>query len=540
MRTMSRWGISLLATALILSSTGSAWSQCVEYDDYHHYVGGCDSPGIVNAVCVSRDRAYAADGEYGLAVFDLSDPSHPVMMSEVTTTGTAQQVVASGPYVFVGNHEGGLHVFDVTDPSNPSLCGGIGFPDVLQCIGIEGSLVLMSHHATGIRIIDIGNPCEPDLVGEVAVAGDVRSLEVRDGIVYALQDDRIDLIDITDTANPETVGSVQLPGLGTDIAVAGGYAYVINSVGHLMVVNVEDPRYPILTHTTGTQSSVRAVAVKDDRVVVSFIRGIQSFDLANPEYPTPTDILYNGADTKDVAFFGGMVAVAAGSHGIQVFDVGRPDALSPTAVYGTPVSATAITVSGSLAFISYYSYYSDSFTEWTDAGVHLVDISDPGSPHAVKSVATSVASDVVVRDGLAYVADGSEGLVILDCSDPAHAGILSSLFLSAYAHHLFVSDALAFVSVNSGSARAGLRVIDISDPLQPVLLGSADAPGTSYDIAVRGDNAFLAFGEDGVLVADVTDPRRPNSWPRWRRRATPSPSRSRGRTCSSPTVPAFT
>src|SRR5262249_49289403 len=69
--------------------------------------------------------------------------------------------------------------------------------------------------------------------------------------------------------------------------------------------------------------------------------------------------------------------------------------------------------------------------------------------------------------------------------------------------------------VYAGSATNGglFKIIDVSDPAHPAQLGSLDTSET-MDLTVRGSYAFLAdeagFGDGGLRVVDVTDPSLPN------------------------------
>ncbi|HXV13011.1 MAG TPA: FlgD immunoglobulin-like domain containing protein, partial [Candidatus Krumholzibacteria bacterium] len=68
-----------------------------------------------------------------------------------------------------------------------------------------------------------------------------------------------------------------------------------------------------------------------------------------------------------------------------------------------------------------------------------------------------------------------------------------------------VSGDLAFI----GDTGNGLRVLDIEDPANPVLLGTAAPPFACFDIVAHGDLVFVADGAGGLRIVDVTDPTTP-------------------------------
>ncbi len=57
--------------------------------------------------------------------------------------------------------------------------------------------------------------------------------------------------------------------------------------------------------------------------------------------------------------------------------------------------------------------------------------------------------------------------------------------------------------------QGGLQIIDISNPAAPQLIGSFINPGTTTiakGIAVAGNYAYLAYGDDGLIIVDVSTP----------------------------------
>jgi hypothetical protein len=66
-----------------------------------------------------REYAYMADGNSGLAVIDISDPTNPGTPVYEDTTGNARDIYISGDYAYVADDTSGLAVIDISDPTNP-------------------------------------------------------------------------------------------------------------------------------------------------------------------------------------------------------------------------------------------------------------------------------------------------------------------------------------------------------------------------------------------------------------------------------------
>ncbi len=169
------------------------------------------------------------------------------------------------------------------------------------------------------------------------------------------------------------------------------------------------------------------------------------------------------------------------------------------AIVGThqPVvsEASAIVVAGDFAILAN-----------GNAGIEIVDISDPASP-SLLGVGNSgdIANDVAVAGDIAFVAYGTGGLQAYDISDLTNPSSIGANFILTGARGIALTGDHAFVADTFG----GLVVMDVSDPTNPTLAGSYASPGLSYDVAISGNYAFLADGLPGLQVVDITDPASP-------------------------------
>ncbi|MCP4589472.1 MAG: hypothetical protein GY842_01880, partial [bacterium] len=117
------------------------------------------------------------------------------------------------------------------------------------------------------------------------------------------------------------------------------------------------------------------------------------------------------------------------------------------------------------------------------------------------------SQSVFVRDGYAYVGFGPE-LAVLDVSDPAHPGQISTVTLPQggdVADVYAASNGYTYVS----AAEGGLRAVDVSTPAAPVEVGFCSAPDAGFHVAVAGRYAYVAAGDAGLWVIDVSNPAAP-------------------------------
>jgi hypothetical protein len=109
---------------------------------------------------------------------------------------------------------------------------------------------------------------------------------------------------------------------------------------------------------------------------------------------------------------------------------------------------------------------------------------------------------------LAFVADGFNGLRIVDVSDPANAFEVGSYGVQTVAGAVAVA-----IDPDLGHAHAyvadrgsGLRILDVSDPSAPAEVAFRGTIGDVRNVeAVEGPYAYIAGGYIGLRIVDVSD-----------------------------------
>ncbi len=163
-------------------------------------------------------------------------------------------------------------------------------------------------------------------------------------------------------------------------------------------------------------------------------------------------------------------------------------------------TSALLAVSGDLAYISSGS-----------DGLSILDFPDPASPVVLGSISTIDAWLVKVRGGYACVVEAIPNepyyLRIIDVSDPSTPFEVGSLQVPTLASELEVSGGYAYIATYYD----GVRTIDVSDPSAPFPAAIYNAPD-AIDIDVRGDCAYVASADwdGGFLILDVSNPTSPS------------------------------
>jgi hypothetical protein len=131
-------------------------------------------------------------------------------------------------------------------------------------------------------------------------------------------------------------------------------------------------------------------------------------------------------------------------------------------------------------------------------------------------------ADVRVRDGIAYIARGGDGIRIVDVSDPANPSDLGFFESQSdnYNELKVVEGPTGKPYLLVASAASGIFVLDVDDPTKPTMVTRFSpfndpewGVHTLYTEVVGATSyAYLADGfSDNVFVYDVTDPENPSN-----------------------------
>jgi len=241
------------------------------------------------------------------------------------------------------------------------------------------------------------------------------------------------------------------------------------------------------------------------------ITGVQARNAQTPiSIPNVEDLSFVnhiGGSVFAVAKAGNYAYVGMGPRLLvmDVQDPTQPIVLGQTNVLSDTVSR--IRVVGNYAYLS------------VDEGLSIVDVSSPGAPAQVGFFDTfGPLYDIAISDTLAYLAegrvwDGSQflggGLRIIDVSDPANP--IQSSYLNTNQSSNGISLLGTYAYLNNSSGTAGFRVIDISDPALPNEVNFVNVFSVLGFSTINNGYLYFASPTDGLLIFDLADPQNPVS-----------------------------
>jgi choice-of-anchor B domain-containing protein len=267
------------------------------------------------------------------------------------------------------------------------------------------------------------------------------------------------IIDVTDPQNPfEAKVITQTSSL--DLKVWDHYLYCVDGDGSLIddgtIWNIEDPLAPIKVRSL---PSAHNIAVADGYLYLSVgYWGVEIFDLADPARPAMlwNDNTHSG---HDVTIVGNRMYDFHGGSGTFIYDITNKSA--PSMIGGIPNAADmgiAYHHNGAPSTNGNYLYITDELGNSTAPDITVWNITDPSAPYRVRTWTDQ----------------------------------------NATVHNVYVVDDLLFASFYV----AGVRVFDITEPWNPVLLDEYDtSPGYTGNGAFNGCWGLYLDAPSGVIYA---------------------------------------
>jgi len=493
-------------------------------------VGGYATADDAVGVALAWPYVYVAASSAGLVILDATDPADPSLLGSLPLPEPALDVVIDGGLAFVAAGSYGLVVVDVGTPTAPAVLDWVDTDGDASGLTLWDPYIVLADALNGVGIIS-RDPYE--IVKAVNTPGTALSVDVANNHIFVADyDEGLVVIEAANIALAQVVGI--LPGTPPviDVIVDGDTALVANHYAGLLLVDVSNPRIPEAVTRSVGQYDAFGLALDGGRICVAAGPELHVFELGNAA-PAPIFHQYELNVPR---------AVAAGEHYIYAVDYARLNVLEPT-------TGATVGLGGPLydpqdiCLVGSHAYITDG-----GAGLRVADVSDPGDPelgvasylggeakglapdgdHLYVTVSglgivvldlaanpgapvltgfgstPGEASDVVVQDGVAYVADGTQGLHVFDVTNPAAPGTLGQLYTAHNIGYVDVEGNRAY-----GLDEDELVIYDVTDPANIQVLSTLALQGPLQGIEVSGGIAYVADPYVGLYVIDVSVPQSP-------------------------------
>ncbi len=517
------------------------------------YVGRYATGGADLDVAMSGSIAYIANSTNaaGLIRVDMTNPAEPFGLTSLTPGGSVSSVDALSNHLYVACGSSGLTIFSVTNPYSPVEKGFRITTTPAKIVRAMGTFAYVACDGGRLEIINVANSLSPVLSGTYFSPGVIGGLDVTPGFAVVVNTNgAVILVNVSNPASPFPVVTNTISGGASGVRVVGDKAYVRTLAGNLVIVSLpglssaapkieqsvsavvsvagETAAMSIIVSGTpplsyqwsrngvaltndarisGVTNSVLQIAgslLSDSAVysvaVTNTLGSVTSSNtLAVVNAGTP--VLRGGFDpgggqTMAIDSMNSVLYIATGTFGLEVWDALNPR--DPRRLNGTDLAGfcQGIRVFGDFVFIGTGTNGLQTVIA-TNLFVPVTTIGTNNTP------GNSRGLDITGSRG--YLADGANGLVVFDASNPFNPSTLGSFDTPGNANDVQVIGELAYVADGS----SGLRVLSITNPAAITAVGSYDTAGDARNIKILGSNAFIADGVGGLVVLSITNPALP-------------------------------
>jgi hypothetical protein len=271
------------------------WSEAyqVVVADYG-IIGQIQTRGYCEALVVRDSYAYVADGEAGLSIYNVSDPSNLRLAGSIMDTlNLAYGVSLAGHYAYLAYGRKQIQVVDITRTDSLQFLGNINVGSSDPSYGYDlkalDTTTVVEANYKYCAVVDVTDPNFPAINGDQTPVGGSRGVAVRGHTAFlACEQDGLVIATFSRESLPEVVGLARTAENARDVTVQGNYAYVADGRYGLTVMDVSDSTNPRIADTLHLPGGGYAehVTVHDSTAYVGDeIAGIAVVDITNPLSP---------------------------------------------------------------------------------------------------------------------------------------------------------------------------------------------------------------------------------------------------------------
>lgn len=467
----------------------------------------------IQQIFPSGNLVYVANGGGGVQVVDTSNHAALSVVAHMDTTSAATDVQVVGDLAYVGTKgaEGGLQVWNVQSPSTPWFMGEISSATLATASALDvvgNRAYVTASFGGGLHVLDVSRPYTPTLLGATTEVGTARDVQVVENVAYVAADSNgLYTLDVQSTITPTVLARSKLPGNATMVQVVGEIAYVAADMGGVHILNVSNPNRPRLLSTCTVEGGAASVDVgpAGRAYVAAQGGGMHHLQVSDPTSPTLQSSYPTLHGVENITVRHGVAFVSAGRYGLSLLGMSADD-ISTTLITSTRVITTTSPITPTEIITT-----TEIVTSTVVMTTHVT--MSPTLLGSIEMTGTVVAAHPA--GGHIYVATGHSGMDILSyppytptlaLSPTTHIPITRT---GHYATPSVVSDlqvvgSLAYLAVG----QSGVEIVDVSRPRSPTFVARYVTPDSALALQVAHDMAYVA-DTTGLHLIDVSDPYSP-------------------------------
>ncbi len=258
-------------------------------------------------------------GNPDFLIFNISDPSTPVLTGSLTVGNGATNLFVSGNFAYIpgSSDTQELRIVNISNPAAPSIAGtynATGTADPLDVVvnGTTAYLVKTNSGDPELLVLNVANPASISLVGSLQLTGTPEAV-ANNGNYLALASDNnnqeLQMVNVTNPASPSLAGSFNASGNqdGWAIAYFGTTVVLGRNGGNMHLLNVANPASPSLVSTYSAGGNITGISMGLNNTYVYLATSNTNSDfqvvtISTPASPALIGSLNTTQNVFDLAF----------------------------------------------------------------------------------------------------------------------------------------------------------------------------------------------------------------------------------------------
>ena len=296
---MLRICISLILINLLLLNCGTPVDpESIDGEDGgYKVVSRITTTGYAQDVVVDSALAFVAQGEGGLMIINISDPKHPEAIAIVNEgmKGYAYKVARKDSVIYIAAGGFGVSVVNAADPENPEVTATNLALKPAKNFHIMGNFLFTTVAEYGVQISEISYATQPDIRGGTNTPGFAQGICASadsNYLLVACGEMGLAAFDISELQNGwgnyPLIGWVDITGYTEDVVSHPvlPYAYVACGTAGFKIIDFSDPADLKVISSYETGGYAKEILYKDGKVYMTTeLRGLKIFNVANVSSP---------------------------------------------------------------------------------------------------------------------------------------------------------------------------------------------------------------------------------------------------------------
>jgi len=444
-------------------------------------------------VAIQDTLAYVATGLSGIQIINISDLEEPRFVGYWQDNDhTFAHVTVDNNHVYAGLGQHGMVIIDVSNPQQPNLICHWGAQSFVYEVKIQDNLAYLASYRDGLRILDISDPNDPEEITTFDTPGETRSLFIDNNIAY-LADGRsgLQIVDVQDPNRLELLSTCETGGSVDRVCARDNLVYLVSDGTNMLIVDVTEPEAPEVISRFEQNYIVYDLVVRDTLVYMNHSSTLRKLDISDPRDPTLTGFIQTDRYVDMVRGFAlsdSVFCLAGGYGGLYTHDPYHWRNSYCHGSFNSKRSVDNLVISDS---ILYASKNSD--------GIMIMDISLPERSRIINFY-RSISKDLKVEGGIA-IFTSSYSFKAADLTNPMEPELIANHRGAGHARGICIDDAFAYTSALDGA----LIIYNIENPREIYETGRVNIGGYHHDVVINGEFTFIATGNRGLQVVDISD-----------------------------------